>query len=195
MSVTIHNGRPQPHQRKQLSDQLDRFDQILDGLADALNGAMADAARDGTRLAVKDAILEILTNPDLKAAIQGTATATKIPVSPASPSSAWDRFKAIIRRTRAMIVSAVRRTWNFVTNKIRATTSVAAGASRMTIAAWKMKRAVLVAAGVGVGLGVGAYYSTPHAGVLLSAAAGAIVAVAVRTALWVRSALRAILPA
>jgi hypothetical protein len=34
--------------RKQLSDQLDRLDSILDGLGDGLNGAVADAAREGS---------------------------------------------------------------------------------------------------------------------------------------------------
>ena len=63
MSSPMTNGKPQ---RKQLADQLDRLDAILDCLAGGLNEAVADAAREGTRLAVKDAIIEILTNPDLR---------------------------------------------------------------------------------------------------------------------------------
>ncbi|MCE9561844.1 MAG: hypothetical protein K8U57_07300 [Planctomycetes bacterium] len=51
------NGKPQ---RKQLGDQLDRLDSIIDALAEGLPGAVADACRDGARLAVKDAIIEIL---------------------------------------------------------------------------------------------------------------------------------------
>jgi hypothetical protein len=57
MSATTTNGKP----RKQLSDQLDRLDGIIDALADGLNQAVIDAAREGTRLAVKDAIVEIMT--------------------------------------------------------------------------------------------------------------------------------------
>ena len=60
-TATATNGKPQ---RKQLSDQLDRLDGIIDALAEGLNGAVADAAREGTRLAVKDAIVEIMTNPE-----------------------------------------------------------------------------------------------------------------------------------
>ena len=50
---TMVNGRPQ---RKQLSEQLDRLDSIIDGLCDGLPEAVAAAAREGTRVAVKDAI-------------------------------------------------------------------------------------------------------------------------------------------
>ena len=202
MNATLHNGRQQPtqntHQRKQLSDQLDRFDEILDGLADGLNEAMADAAREGTRLAVKDAIVEILTNPDLKAAVQWIGAATPpvtAPIPSTSPRSVWDKVKAIIRRARAAVTAAVRKTRTFVTNKVRATTRVVVGAGRITVSAWRVKRAVVATAVIGVALGAGAYYSAPHAGAVLSAAAGAVVAVAVRIAFWVRTALRTILPA
>lgn len=58
-----------PPRRKQPADQLDRLDGILDALSDGLNGAVAEAAREGTRLAVKDAIVEILTDPNLRASL------------------------------------------------------------------------------------------------------------------------------
>ena len=78
-ATTTTNGRPQ---RKQLADQLDRLDAILDCLADGLNQAVADAAREGTRLAVKDAIVEIMTNPDLRALL-----ASHAPAAPAAESA------------------------------------------------------------------------------------------------------------
>jgi hypothetical protein len=181
MSVAMQNGRPQPQHRKQLSDQLDRFDEILDGLADGLNGAIADAAREGTRLAVKDAIVEILTNPTLRAAIQtGVPQPTPTPV--ASPRSAWAKLKDLLRWARAAVVAAVRQARTAVRNKVRAVRRIL------------LKRAVVVTAAAGLALGAGAYYSAPHAGAVFSAAAGAVVAVAVRVALWVRDALRTILP-
>src|SRR5436305_4270712 len=83
------NGKPQ---RKQLSDQLDRLDGIIDCLADGLNQAVADAAREGTRLAVKDAIVEILTNPDLRAAVRAAGEAAGPPTD-ARPNF-WQRLKA-----------------------------------------------------------------------------------------------------
>ena len=79
-------------------------------------------------------------------------------------------------------------------NKVRAGRKFLTGAGRVTVNAWRLKRAVVVTAAAGLALGAGAYYSAPHAGAVVSAAAGAVVAVAVRVALWVRDALRTILP-
>jgi hypothetical protein len=66
--------------RKSLSEQIDRLDTILDGLAEALNGAVADAVTQAVGLAVKEAVqtvlTEILSNPDLRAQLQGSAVAS-----------------------------------------------------------------------------------------------------------------------
>jgi hypothetical protein len=65
--------------RKSLSEQIDRLDKILDGLAEALNGAVADAVTQAVSLAVKEAVqtvlIEVLSNPDLRAQLQGSAVA------------------------------------------------------------------------------------------------------------------------
>jgi hypothetical protein len=65
--------------RKSLSEQIDRLDKILDGLAQALNGAVADAVTQAVSLAVKEAVqtvlTEVLSNPDLRAQLQGSADA------------------------------------------------------------------------------------------------------------------------
>jgi hypothetical protein len=65
--------------RKSLSEQIDRLDKILDGLAEALNGAVADAVTQAVSLAVKEAVqtvlTEVLSNPDLRAHLQGSAVA------------------------------------------------------------------------------------------------------------------------
>ena len=68
MTATMFlNGKP----RKQLSDQLDRMDEILDVLGEGLTGAVVDAMKAGTALAVKQALVEILTNPELLATFRG----------------------------------------------------------------------------------------------------------------------------
>jgi hypothetical protein len=177
-----------------LSDQLDRFDQILDGLADGLNEAIADAAKEGTKLAVHSAIVEILTNPELRAAIQGVGPAPAISPS-RSPRSAWDRVKAMLRSARAAVAVMTRATRTVVGNKLRTAKLVLVGAGRLFVGGWRVKGAVLATAVFGVAVGIAGYYAAPHANMVLSAAAGAFVAVAVRTALWVRSTLRFFLPA
>jgi hypothetical protein len=69
--------------RKSLSEQIDRLDKILDGLAEALNGAVADAVTQAVGQAVKEAVqtvlTEVLSNPDLRAQLQGSAVA---PIAP-----------------------------------------------------------------------------------------------------------------
>jgi hypothetical protein len=59
-TATMTNGKP----RKQLSEQLDRLDSIIDVLAEGLPGAVTDACREGARAAVKDAIIEIVSTPN-----------------------------------------------------------------------------------------------------------------------------------
>ena len=63
MSTTTTSGR------KQLSDQLDRFDMILDGLSDGLNDAIADAARAGAHAAVQEILTGLLNDPQVRAAM------------------------------------------------------------------------------------------------------------------------------
>jgi hypothetical protein len=78
--------------RKSLSEQIDRLDMILDGLAQALNGAVADAVTQAVSLAVKEAVqtvlTEVLSNPDLRAQLQGSAVApADTPVAGAPPAT------------------------------------------------------------------------------------------------------------
>src|SRR5271157_422231 len=83
------NGRS----RKSLADQIDRLDQILDGLADGLNEAVADAVKQAVAVAVQEAVrgilTEVLTNPDLLAKLRShlglTTTADRTPAPPAAP--------------------------------------------------------------------------------------------------------------
>jgi hypothetical protein len=96
MSATLTNGRP----RKQLSDQLERLDEqlqrhdaILDALAEGLNGAVADATKEGTKEAVTAAVIELLTNVDLRAALHRASA----PEGEAKPS-AWVQLKAKVRQ-------------------------------------------------------------------------------------------------
>src|SRR6187455_2591403 len=94
-TTTMTNGKP----RKQLADQLDRLDAIIDALAEGLNGAVADACREGTRLAVKDAIVEILTNPELRAMLVPQTLPVPAPKTPDTPPEPkkpglWTRIKA-----------------------------------------------------------------------------------------------------
>src|SRR4051812_49341922 len=105
-SQVMPNARP----RKQLADQLDRLeeqlqrhDAVLDALAEGLNGAVADAAREGTAAAVRAAVVTLLTDPDLRTALH---TASAPPRDPRP--SPWDRLKAAVQAAATRVKAAAR---------------------------------------------------------------------------------------
>ncbi len=64
------NGRqttplPNRPQRKQLSDQLDRMDSIIDDLAEGLPEAVTAACKEGAREAVQEGIFELTELPSV----------------------------------------------------------------------------------------------------------------------------------
>ena len=52
--------------RKNLSEQIDRLDSILDGLSESLNEAVTTAVKEAVTSGVQHAIVEVLTNPELQ---------------------------------------------------------------------------------------------------------------------------------
>ncbi len=182
MSVTLPNGisNGRPQQRKQLSDQLDRFDTILDGLADGLNEAICDAAKEGTRAAVKDAIIEILTNPDLRALIARPPEA----VSP--KPSIWQKLKARVARAKAAVIETATPVVRAVTRRAKKVTDPVIGVGRALAGVWQWKKAMLI--GLGVGLVTTAVCLTASHGfaAVVSGVASAVTAVAIQLGMWVK---------
>jgi hypothetical protein len=89
------NGKP----RKQLSDQLDRLDDLIDVLGDGLNDAVVTAMRDGARQAVKEALVEVLTHPEFLTALQSVIGPKE--AVPAKPT-VWQRIKAGLGQLRTV---------------------------------------------------------------------------------------------
>jgi hypothetical protein len=119
--------------RKKLSDQLDRLDNILDGLADAIPAVVADAVRQAIQQTVtqatKAAIAELLANPDLLRAIQGPAnllpSTTSPPSMPSPPSPPSDpKPRGIVSRVSLSI-------WNTACSATRKIGGAVAYVSRM----------------------------------------------------------------
>ncbi len=182
------NGKPQ---RKQLGDQLDRLDSIIDCLADALPAAVADACKEGARQAVKDAILEILTNPELRTLVAGVAPTPVAPTTAApSPASAasgpakpgpWTRFKATCRAVRDAVVG-----------RCRAATAAATGAVLTLSAVMPVKKFLLVGAGVGAAVGVASYLCPHGVSAVVGGVCGAATAVGVQVGNWFRRSARSL---
>ena len=200
MSVTLSNGRPH-QQRKQLSDQLDRLDQMIDTLAEALPQAVADATRKGTRAAVREALADLFTNPEtlarLRYALGGAAVLPPIETpSPATtatnlPGSTVTMQAGLKRGTNA-VIETVKRGFHTLREKMRATKVRAATAIDTMKNIVPLGRIAAVAATVGVTVAVVSYAAPQGFSAVVSGVGGAVVAVAVQTYRWLRNSARSV---
>jgi hypothetical protein len=63
ISMSTMTVSPNGRVRKSLANEIDRLNQILDGLADGLNEAVADAVQNAVAQAIQTALSEVLTSP------------------------------------------------------------------------------------------------------------------------------------
>jgi hypothetical protein len=189
-TTTATNGKP----RKQLADQLDRLDGIIDALAEGLNQAVADAAREGTRLAVKDAIIEIMSNAELRAMLvpHAPAPAPKTPDVPPEPKKPgiWTRLKAKVAAARAAVAGAVTRAKEAVIRRCVIAGEAVVALGRMTGEALPVRKVVLVGLGVGLVVGVACLVVPQTAAAVVSGAGAACTSIAVQTGNWLTRAAR-----
>ena len=188
MSATTLNGKP----RKQLSDQLDRLDAqmdradaILDALAEGLNGAVAEAAKEGTRLAVKEAVVELLTDPVLRTALHRASA----PLAEAKPLL-WDRLKAKVRQAAARAAAVTRTARLRVAATLDDARRVAARVTGPAKVVWQLRTVALVGLGVGLVVAGVAYAGGQSVAATLSGIGAAVTTMAVQIAARVRGALR-----
>ncbi|WP_439628328.1 hypothetical protein [Gemmata sp.] len=184
-TATMTNGKPA---RKQLADQLDRLDGIIDCIADRLPEAVADATREGARQAVRDVILELLTNPELRTLIAGLAPAAQPAVAPEpsatpAPSSVAGPAKSEFwGRVREKCTAAKDAT----VRKCRAAKAAVVNTARTLSAIMPLKQMLAVGAGVGVAVAA-VSYACPHTvSAAVSGVCGAATAVAVQVGRWFR---------
>ncbi len=175
MSAAPTNNKPQ---RKQLSEQIDRLDTIIDCLGEVLPEAVRDACQEGTRQAVKDAILEIVSNPELRNLIAGLAPAALSPVAsaPSPPSDITISKPGFLCRARSKVAAtkaALIRRWR--TKKAAVVMTVQTLAMMLPL-----KQIALVGAGIGVVVGL-ISYACPHTlTAVMSGIGGAGTAVAIQ---------------
>jgi hypothetical protein len=188
MSATLTNGKP----RKQLSDQLDRLDeqlqrhdQILDALAEGLNGAVAEATKEGTRLAVKDAVIELLTDPVLRAALHQATTSRSEP-----KVTVWSKLKAKVRQAATRAVEATRPVRQAVAARVAAAHRAAVAATGPARLAWRLRKVLLVGLGVGVVAAAVAYAGGQSVGAALSGIGAALTTIVIQVAVWIRTTVR-----
>ena len=200
MSTATVNGRPQ---RKQLSDQLDRLDAILDVLAEGLPGAVGDAVRDGTRTALRDVLAEALADP-ATAALFRRAVAPP-PAEPVVPTPApevvakltpatsrpgfWARCKAALRLVRGGVCRGLAALVSPLAEGVQALRLVCPDVELGR----PVRRAILVALIVGGGAAILALNSHPVVATALSAVGIALTTLALQTALGAHRLVRGLL--
>jgi hypothetical protein len=189
--TTPAHGR---QQRKQLADQLDRFDKmsdrldtIIDALAEALPGAVADACKEGARAAVKDAIIEILATPELRTLI---VPARPEPIPPQRKPNHWDLFKAKIAAARAVVTRAAVRAKDAMLRPYKAIRDAVVGIGKATGEVLPVRRILVTALGVGLVVAVVCYVVPQEVAAGLSGVSAAFTTLAVQTGNWLNRAAR-----
>lgn len=187
------NGKPP---RKPLSDQLDRLDAILDAIAEGLPGAVTDACREGARAAVKDAIIQIFTDPELRALL-GPAAPAPVVVAPAPEPEPrprkpglWSQLNAKLAAARDAVTGAAARAKEAVTSRCRVARDAVATLGQATGEALPWKRMLWVSAGVGLAVGVACLVVPQTVAAAVGAAGAGATAVAVQAGSWLKRAGR-----
>lgn len=188
------NGKPQ---RKQLSDQLDRLDGIIDALAEGLPGAVADACREGARAAVRDAIIEIVTNPELRAMLApARPEPAPAPAPPPEPEPVpkkpglWARAKARVAAARDRLTGAVSGAKKAVASRYQAAVGTVAAVGTAAGESLPLRRMLLAGVCAGLAVGVVCLVVPQTAAAAVSAVSVALTTVAVQTGNWLTRAAR-----
>jgi hypothetical protein len=177
--------------RKSLADQIDRLDNILDGLAEALNGAVADAVKDvisqTTREAVHAAVAEVLSSPVLlRAALEKHDPQPATPTAPHhKPPTVKENVARVSNRLREKIkqtVSLAREKLNAAARTAR--TAVAVAPMLLRVAArkvWAFRKPCAVAVSVGVVCATVCYFGGQLFSSVANGLSGAALAVSAMT--------------
>src|SRR5262245_40734310 len=166
------NNEADKKARKSLSEQIDRLDSLLDGLADNLNAAVADAVRDAVGGAVREAVqatlLELLAHPEIKSLLRSATASFSAPPPPKPPLGDTEGRPTLRERLAAAS------TW--AGDKLRS----AGAACRQGLGAvkagllglWSLRTRLLTAVGLGAAIGLGAYFAGPWLSALAGGALG-----------------------
>ncbi|CAN5346316.1 hypothetical protein BH11PLA2_BH11PLA2_52340 [soil metagenome] len=189
------NGRP----RKQLSDQLDRLDEVINGLEEFLPQAMADAARDGIRQAFRDVVSELITDPTTLDRIRNAIVPNAVPsVVPAEPAiTAFTRLKARLQSIRGKFVAgaaAAIRSVISVGHLIRKSAAdryrtVKSRCQLLTLLALPLKSMAIVGIGIGVAVMAISYLAPHHVSAAISGCGASLSTMMLQVGLCLRRRL------
>ena len=189
MSTTT-NGRAQ---RTSLAQQIDRMDLILDNLSEGLQEAVAEAVKVAVTKAVEAALVEVLTNPELRRHLMPEPPVAQVRQSEtfwtkaagfaqscwqsmqSVVSGLWSATQMLMGQAQVVGPTVTRRVQRRLTNIGRWIWWGAVDASRFFR---QVRRSLVLALGVGVILGVGCFVAGPLVASLVSGIAGFVVSLA-----------------
>jgi len=176
---TTNNGRRDS--RPSLSQQIDRLDRILDGLAEAIPGAVADSIRESVAVAVSEAVratvLEIATNPELIAQFR------QAPVQAAKqPQAVGGRIGNVISGASRFLVAKCKAASSALTGSVRKLIGAVDSVNRV----WSLRTPILIALGVGTFFGVAGAIASPCLSGILSGISAAAAALGVQFAAFMK---------
>ncbi len=177
------NGRP----RKQLSEELDRLDEVINGMEECLPQAVADAARDGIRQAIHDVVKEIVSEPATLNALRTALLPEFVPLTLIPKPSAWARLKAIVRNAAAKAAAAVGLARQTVTSTVSQTCQAAkTRVARWTLLSLPLKSILGVSLSIGVVVAI-VSLAAPHVfAAAISGIGAAVTTAGIQTANWLR---------
>jgi hypothetical protein len=200
--TTTTNSTTNGRRRPTLSDQIDRLDRTLDGLAEALNEAVADAVKAAVGAAVREAVqatlAEILTNPEVLAALRACAAPPPLPAPPPVPKKPglWERLGRVCQKARAWLAglredgrAGLRRVGAWLAGLWRGAAGGCASLWGRCRSLGQFKYELLAALGVGTAASLAAWFGGPYLAALCSGVGGFAAAVAVQGWLWLRRTL------
>ena len=200
--TTTTNTTTNSRRRPTLSDQIDRLDRTLDGLAEALNEAVADAVKAAVGAAAREAVQatlnEVLSNPDVLAALRACAAPPPLPVTPPVPKKpgVWERLGQVCQKARAWLAglrengrAGLRRVGVWLAGLWRGMTGGCATLWGRCRSLGQFKYELLAALGVGTAASLAAWFGGPYLAALCSGVGGFAAAVAVQGWLWLRRTL------
>jgi hypothetical protein len=183
------NGRREP--RRSLSQELDRLDKMLDGLAEAIPGAVADSVKEAVTTAVAEAfratLMEVAANPEIIALLRGARAATVCNEQPA-PAKAplHQQIRKSVSNAWKHALAGLKLAGNFVVSPVQTVVRCTITSYRQINTIWGLRKPILIALGVGVVIGVAAYASAPWISAAIAACGAASTTLLGQFAMWAR---------
>ncbi|CAN5474971.1 hypothetical protein BH11PLA2_BH11PLA2_29770 [soil metagenome] len=183
------NGRP----RKQLCDQLDRLDEVINGMEEYLPQAVADAARDGIRQAFRDVLGELVTDPAVLNKLRTVILPDAAPLNP--KPSAFARLKVALSAAASQVKATLKSGLNRVTSAPRSLTgtvkqSLHAAKTRIAFGLLfgvPFKSIITVGLVTGVIVATVSYIAPHHIAALISGISTSLTAMGLQVARWFRT--------